>query len=344
MYKINFTITNQLLNYLSQIEASKQIIDNAPLVPAWERRFRQEAEERTVYFSTKIEGNKLNFNEAKKVLDGEEVKTFRRRDIQEIVNYRDVIEYISKFKEKNIDKEMILKIHKKVMSNILPKSELGVLRTCDEALISSKTFEVVFEPVEPEFIEGEIDHMIKWINVQGREVHPVIRAGVILYEIARIHPFTDGNGRTARIIATLSLYADGYDIKKFFSLEEYYDQNLEEYYNALSSVEENEDDLTYWLEFFAKGLAVELSRIKDRVIKLSKDYRLRKDIGQVALNERQIKIIDFVQEHGEIRNKDWQDLFPTVSDDTIFRDLKDLMEKGIVKKEGRTKAARYVLK
>lgn len=344
MYKINFTITNQLLNYISQIEASKQIIDNAPLVPAWERRFRQEAEERTVYFSTKIEGNKLNFNEAKKVLEGEKVGTFRRRDIQEIVNYRDVIEYISKFKKKNIDKEMILKIHKKVMSNILPKSELGVLRTCDEALISSKTYEVVFEPIEPEYIEGEIEHMIKWINGQGKETHPVIRAGVILYEIARIHPFTDGNGRTARIIATLSLYVDGYDIKRFFSLEEYYDQNLEEYYNALSSVEENEDDLTYWLEFFAKGLAVELSRIKDRVIKLSKDYRLRKDVGQVALNERQIKIIDFVQEYGEIRNKDWQDLFPVVSDDTILRDLKDLTEKGIVKKEGRTKAARYIFK
>ena len=94
MYKPIFTITNNLLKYISQIEAARQIIENAPLVPAWERRFREEAEARTVYFSTKIEGNKLDFDEAKKIIKGEKVKTFRRRDIQEIINYREVIEYI----------------------------------------------------------------------------------------------------------------------------------------------------------------------------------------------------------------------------------------------------------
>ena len=171
-----------------------------------------------------------------------------------------------------------------------------------------------------------------------------MKAGIISYELVRIHPFTDGNGRTARLISTYSLYSKGYDIKKFFSLEEYYDQNLEEYYKAIESVEANDGDLTQWLEFFSEGLAKELQRIKDKVLGLSKDLKLKRDIGQVALSERQIKIIDFMQEHGSIKNKDWQDLFPDVSDDTILRDLKDLIKKKIIKKKGRTKAARYILK
>jgi Fic family protein len=344
MFNPTFTITNNLLNSISKIEAARQIIENAPLIPAWERRFREEAEERTIFFSTKIEGGKLNFKEAKKVIGGEKVETIRRRDVKEIVNYREVVEFISKLRDKPIIKELILKIHKKVMSGILPSKELGAFRECEEALVNSETDEVVFEPVEAEFVEGEIENLIEWIEKKSGEVNPILKAGIILHEISRIHPFTDGNGRASRVLATYSLYSDGYDIKRFFSLEEYYDQNLQEYYDALASVDENDDDMTNWLEFFTKGLAVELSRVKKKILDISSDVKLRKDIGQIALSDRQIKIINFIQEHGYIRNKDWQDLFPLVSDDTILRELNDLKEKKVVKKKGRTKAARYVLK
>jgi len=344
MYKPIYKITNNLLTFISQIEAARQIIDNAPLIPSWERRFRLDAEERTIYFSTKIEGNKLDFNETKDIIKNESVKTFRRRDIQEIVNYRDVIQFMSKLKNKSIDKKTLLLIHKRIMKNILPSEELGKFRYCEEVLLHSKSYKVVFEPIEPEFIEGEVDNLFYWFQDKAKNVHPVIKAAVLLYEIARIHPFTDGNGRTARILATLSLYLDGYDIKKFFSLEEYYDQNLSEYYKALESVEENGDDLTFWLEFFAKGLSIELERVKNKILDISRDTVLRKNIGQVALNDRQIKIINYIQEYGIISNKNWQNMFPDISDDTILRDLKDLIKKKVVKKKGVTKSAKYILK
>lgn len=344
MYRPEFTISNKLLTYISDIEASKQIVENAPLIPAWERRFQQEAEVRTVHFSTKIEGNVLDFDEAKKVFEGEKVRTFRRRDIKEIANYREVIHFINGLKKQPVDENLLLQIHTKVMDGILSHKELGTYRTCEEALIDSSTYEVVFEPVEPEYIEGEIGELFSWLDTKAKDVHPIIKAGILCYELVRIHPFVDGNGRTARLIATYSLYQDGYDIKKFFSLEEYYDQNLEAYYNSLESVEQNDGDLTKWLEFFGHGLAVELSRIRDKVLGLSKEVKMRKVIGQVALNERQIILINEMQDRGFVQNKDWQTLFPNVSDDTILRDLKDLQKKKIVKKTGRTKAARYVLK
>ena len=344
MFKPIYQISNNLLTNISKIEAAKQIVENAPLVPAWERKFRQEAEKRTIYFSTKIEGNKLDFDETDKILKGEEVETIRRRDVIEVVNYREVVRYISGLKKEKISTDILLEIHKKIMAKILPQNELGAYRTCEEALVDSDSYEVVKELIEPEYVEGEIDNLIDWINNKSAETNPIIKAGIVLYEIVRIHPFTDGNGRTARVLATYSLYSDGYDIKKFFSLEEFYDQNLEEYYLALASVEENDDDMTKWLEFFVNGLAIELDRVKNKVLNISRDVRLKKNIGQVALNERQLQIINFITENGKISNRDWQELFQEVSDDTVLRDLKDLIEKGVVKKKGRTKAAKYILK
>ncbi|HET7713078.1 MAG TPA: Fic family protein, partial [Patescibacteria group bacterium] len=128
----------------------------------------------------------------------------------------------------------------------------------------------------------------------------------------------------------------------FFSLEEYYDRNPQDYYNALQSAEGG--DLTTWLEYFTQGLAIELGRIKERVQKLSVDLKLKGKVGQIALNERQLKLVEYMEDYGKVRNEDWRTLLPMVSDDTILRDLKDLMKKGLVRKSGSTKSAEYSLR
>jgi Fic family protein len=137
------------------------------------------------------------------------------------------------------------------------------------------------------------------------------------------------------------LSRDGYDIKSFFCLEEHYDQDPKGYYDALDSA--NSGDMTLWLEYFTHGVEKELERIKGQVLNLSKDRKLKLKIGQVALNERQLVIINTLEAEKEISNPDFIALFPKVSDDTILRDIKDLMDKGIVIKKGRTKGAKYFL-
>ena len=90
-------------------------------------------------------------------------------------------------------------------------------------------------------------------------------------------------------------------------------------------------------------MSKELNKIKEKVWNLSKDRRLRMKVGQVALNERQLLIINTLEAENELSNPDFDELFPKISDDTILRDLKDLIEKGIVIKKGRTKGAKYFL-
>ena len=339
MFKPDFQITNLILQNIAEIEASKQIIENAPLVPAWERRFREDAVNRQVHHSTAIEGNALNFTEAKNILEGKKIESFRKRDIKEIVNYRKAIDLITKNKDSDLTSEFILKINSILLDGIIDPANLGHFRKKEVVILSSKTQNVVMEPPKAEEVESDIEELVDWFN--SSDDNPTLKSGILQHEITRIHPFIDGNGRTARLLSTWSLYRDSYDIKEFFSLEEYYDQDPKGYYEALGSADDGE--LSAWLGYFTKGLAVELSRVKAKILDISRDMKTRKTVGQVALNDRQIRIVKFIEDTGKIQNPDFKELFAKVSDDTILRDLKDLMDKKLVRKRGKTKAARYEL-
>ncbi|MCL4200134.1 Fic family protein [Patescibacteria group bacterium] len=346
MYQPQFTITNKVLKTIGIIEAAKEVIENSPLVPAWEAKFREEALVRTVHHGTHIEGNDLTKNEAEKVLAGHTI-VGRERDIQEVLNYRNVLKFIGDFQGKNITEEVIKHVHALVAHRILPDEQVGEYRKTQVVVKNAQTGEITFRPPPAVEVPFLISDFVEWVNSVGSDdIHPALKAGVVHYELVRIHPFLDGNGRVARAIATLVLFCEGYDIKRFFSLEEHYDREPLNYYIALQSVGQAQGNLNAWLEYFGEGLAIELTRIKDKVKSLSTDLKIKKSLGgqQLALTERQIKIIEFVQEQGFLQNKAFFELFPQVSEDTVLRELKDLLKKGIVKKEGSTKGAKYVLR
>ena len=346
MLEPKYTISNAILRYISQIEASKEVIENSPLVPYWERHFREEKAVRQIHHSTKLEGNMLSLDEVQKVLDGQHV-TAKRREVQEIINYRKVVEFIDHYHKKgyvHIEEDTILTIHAILVENIIPPEWAGKYRTANVVIQASDTREITHRAPEFERVPELMRYLMEWLNdPKTQHIHPILKSGIFHAIFAKIHPFVEANGRTSRAAATLQLYLDGYDIKKFFSLDEYYDQDPLAYYVALQTIEHIESDMTAWLDFFCEGLAVELERVKNRVLEMSKEYKRRKDRGQICLNERQETILRFLEDHGSIQNKDWRDLFIDVSDDTILRDIKDLMDKDVVKKKGKTKAAYYVL-
>lgn len=361
MYTPNFRITNNLLTYITRIEAAKAIIDNSPLVPAWEVRFKSEALSRTVHFGTKIEGNELTREQAQKVVDLEgfvdskeaAAKTglvARDRDVQEVLNYRNVMVWIDQqdaINSANLFSENTLKsLHTLTMQRLIDDTAIGQYRTQQVIVKSATDGQIVFRPP----VSFEIPYLLKdffdWYDSsESQTVHPIFKAAIAHYQLVFVHPFIEGNGRTARAMAMLSLYQSGYDFKRFFSLEQYFDSDVERYYQALLSVQQSgNNDLTYWLEYFAYGLAIEIDKVKHQVQKLSKDLRIKKELGtQVALSERQIILLELIQNQGEMTSSDAQRVLPNVSVDTILRDLKDLIVKNVIKKKGVTKGVRYEL-
>jgi Fic family protein len=358
MYQPEFTITNEILKNVAAIEAAREIIDNAPIVPAYKMKFQKDALTRTVHYGTHLEGNELSYVQAAKVLEGEEIVA-RERDVQEVINYRVVIDFLDQLatmkKEENKDwnytQKMVKKIHSLVCHRVIPEQKQGEYRTSQVILRENRSGDVFFRPPPAVEVGFLMEDFITWLNgKRAHQFHPVLRAGISHYVLSAIHPFVEGNGRTARAFATLVLFAEEFDIKRFFSLEEYFDRHPGDYYQALFDVSSQsqdlgERDLTPWLEYFTRVMAIEFSRIKEKVRNLSLDAKLRSQLGtQISLNERQIKLIEYLQEYGQITTAEAKKLVPKFSRDTLLRDLNYFKKKGIVKKKGKTKAARYIFK
>jgi Fic family protein len=357
MFVPNYKVTHSMLRNIGVIDASREVIVNSPLIPAWEAKFRKDAVDRMVHHGTHIEGNPLNEEEVKDVLDGKEVFA-RDRDIQEVINYRNVVKFIDDIAQRigpgqpyYLTIETLLEIHRLTTDRIVDSEYCGHFRNKQVVLRNSRTGQISYTPPPAAEVPYLVEDLINWINSdEAKEYHPALKAGIIHYELARIHPFVEGNGRTARALATLIMFLDGYDIRKFFSLEEYFDENPLDYYTTLQAVsnqlvlDSGDRDLTPWLEYFVKGVAVELNRIKERVRKISMDSHVKDRLGeQVELNERQMIIMEYITRHGQLQNKDFRKIFPDFSDDTVLRELKFLIQWHLVKKVGGTKKAAYVL-
>ena len=358
MFVPKYTITNKILKDIGIVEASKEVIMHAPLVPAWEAKFRREAMERTVHHGTHLEGNALSSEEVKDVLEGTEVVA-RDRDVQEVINYRNVLKFIDAVQAQigssgayNFTLETILEIHRLTTEKILPEQSTGKFRLRQVVIRNTKTGQISYTPPPSVEVPYLIEDLVNWINSdEAKLIHPVIKAGIIHYEIARIHPFVDGNGRVARSVATLVMFLDGYDIRKFFSFEEYFDENPMQYYLTLQAVsnqlvlDTHERDLTPWLEYFTEGVAIELNRVKEKVQRISVDARIKDKLGeQLMLTERQMMIVEYLHRHKSMQNKEFRKIFPDFSDDTVLREIQFLRKKGLLKKIGGTKKATYVLK
>jgi len=344
MFTPSYTITNKILTSISKIEAAEEVIKHSPLLPLWEKQFKEDAIIRAAYHGTHIEGNSLQKGDAKDILEGRDV-IGRPRDIQEIINYRKVIEYIDEEAKKKIDKvsEVIIKkLHKIITEKILALEILGEYRVKQVIIRNSSNGEVTFRPPPPIEVPFLMREFIYWINRNDDDFHPVLKAGIAHHELVRIHPFIDGNGRVARVLATLILLLGGYDIRRFFSLEEFYDKDAVSYYQHLQKA--SAGDLTSWLEYFTLGASIEFNKTKEKILKLSKDVKLKERFGgqQIYLTERQMKLIEYIQEVGYIQNQMFSSVFPDVSEDTVLRDLQDLIKKRLIKKIGSTKSARYV--
>lgn len=342
MYNPLFTINNRILKNIGAIEAAKQVIENAPLLPYWEKKFQDEALVRTTHYGTHIEGNELSLSQVQKVLDGERIVA-RDRDVQEVINYRNVIDYIDRRQDSKIEEDTILDLHKIVIKNVLPDEEAGRYREKEVVIRNSITGDVAFRPPKAIEVPWQMKELALFIEEEG-EIHPVLKGGIVHYEFVRVHPFLDGNGRVGRALSMLMLYKLGYDIRQFFSLEEHFDRDPDRYYTALQSVEKNNGDQTEWLEYFTECLAVELSKIREKIEKISVDTNLKKRLGgPVMLSERQLKIIEYITENGYIENNAYGSLFPMVSEDTVLREVQDLVKKGLLKKQGVTKGVKYIM-
>jgi Fic family protein len=354
MFRPNFTITNKVIRYLSEITEARTIIFNAPLIPKWEIDLRKQALIKSVHASTSIEGNKLSLGEVSDLMIGRKI-TVSLKDKKEVLNYFEALKELDALKNtKEIREKDILKLHKIITKNVLndPKN-IGHYRIAiDEKKrgrvvvaeqVGQFTKRITFIPPPAKKVDAEMKKFIDWLNSKkAKDIDSVLEAGIAHYEFVRIHPFVDGNGRTARALASLILLRRGFDTKRFFALDDFYNADRFRYYEALKTVDPKILDLTRWLEYFCEGVAVSTKAVKNKVIMLTGGKKKDSKTKQVALDYKQIKVVEFLQKEGKITNRQIRHLLK-VSNKTAYKLLQDLIENKVIKKAGKGRSVYYVL-
>ena len=339
MFRPNFSYTNRMVNNLVEIQSIKDFIVNAPLIVEMEISLKRDALLKSAHHSTAIEGNPLTFNQVDKLVRGIKVNA-QKKAKQEVLNYLNALENLDRYTENGkITEQTILQLHEDITHYTLDYTYLeGQYRTIPVHVVNMKG-ETVFTPPPVNLIPKEMRNFVEWLN-HAVELNPVIAAGIIHYEFVRIHPFVDGNGRTGRALAALFLYLKKFDVDRFFTLDEYYDNDRQSYYDALNSVDLKTRDLTRWLDYFLEGFMISISEIKDHILLFLPETPGKK---RIKLADKHRKILEYIHLKSSITNSEVQKLL-NISRQGAYKYLRYLMDMDIIDQKGSSRSTYYVLK
>ena len=336
-----FSITNTTAAALTEIERARGFLEAASLSDDWVESMRSRAFLLEAHHTTHIEGTRLTVNEAADVLAGRAVPGADPDDIRELLNYRVAFEYVSSYLDHGgpITEGLILELHRRLVEGVRGGAAApGQYRLVQNYVVNSATGETIYTPPPPDEAPSLMHQLVAWLN-NPRDIHPVIVSGIAQFQLVHIHPFIDGNGRTSRLLSTLYLYKAGYDFKRLFSISEYYDRDRMAFYQALQNVRRSNMDMTGWVEFFTGGLAAQLTEVKERG-----ERAIRQDIAarRHQLSERQSGMLTHALERGKLTIGDLEGLYPGAAKRTLQRDLKHLVDAGLLLRQGGTNRVEYL--
>jgi Fic family protein len=295
--------------------------------------------------STHIEGTNLTLNESRDILEGRPVENVDPEDKQELLNYREALDFICECCKRNvpITERLIKELHKITVRDVRDnQADPGNYRKVQNYVINLKTKKIIYTPPPPSEMPRLMQEFVMWLNKKQEYLSPVFTAGIAQIQLVNIHPFIDGNGRVARLLATLILYREGYNFRRLFSISEYYDQNRPAYYKAVQSVSQNDMDLTSWLEYFVEGLQFQISKIRDKAENIIQLKLLLEQLKFCQLSDCQQKIIGYIFLKGGIDSEECQKLC-SYTRVNCTRELNSLFKKNLIEKEGDRKDPDYLL-
>jgi Fic family protein len=302
MFAPRFEIIPAIARALMSIEADRQAIQELPVDVEMLASLRETARLVATHYSTQIEGNRLTLPQVEEALSGARFPG-RERDEVEVRNYYRALEEVERLAKVAgaITEEDIQKLHSLVMHG---KGSPSPYRDGQNVINDSATRRIVYMPPEAKDVPALMAELVKWVaaSLESGELPVPIIAALAHYQFATIHPYYDGNGRTARLLTTLILHRAGYGLKGIYSLEEHYAQNLEGYYSALSVGESHnyylgrvEGSMTPFVSYFCAGMAEALAAVKAQAQKAARQGRSDQSPLLRSLDPRQRRALALFQ-------------------------------------------------
>lgn len=279
MIKVN--LTNSMLKEITAIEENRFSLKTVHLPPVTKNRLRKNSKKKSSYASNKIEGNPLTEEQADAVLENDSHKHFLKPE-QEIRNYFIALTLLEKklqLKEP-FSKKLILEVQAAVEKGA-SKEKIGLRGEMPPgvlfAVYDSQSGAAEYIPPQYTDIPALLDELVEYVNTS--DDHPLIIAAVVHYQLVTIHPFEDGNGRTARLLSGYILDLLGYGFGGIGSLEEYFAYDSDEYYASLQmglpalyySGRDNPPHPEIWINYFLRMVKLYSDKVCETVKGSSKN-------------------------------------------------------------------------
>ncbi len=316
-FKPNFRITPTTAKLLMRIEAAKEKVALLPVNPTVLASLRETAKLYTTHYSTMIEGNQLNPNEVKAVIQLKGHFPGRERDENEVKGYYAALAQLEQYvaKQHPVTEKIIQTLHALVMNDGRLRVKPTPYRDGQNVIRDGGTGSIVYMPPESKDVPGLMRNLVSWIK-ESNELPSPILASIAHYQFATIHPYYDGNGRTARLLTTFILHLGGYGLKGLYSLEEYYAKNLLGYYRAISVGPSHnyyfgraESDITDWVEYFIEGMAISFEKVVAQMIASHEKGENDQSALFRTLDPKQRKALELFKEFEIVTAKQIGDLF-----------------------------------
>lgn len=276
MFEPQFQITPAITKALMTIEACRQAVDDLPMTVTMLAALRETARLHATHYSTQIEGNRLTLAQVQDVVQVDRPFPGRERDAREVRQYYLALDELETWgqQEEPVSEHQIRLLHGIVMEG---RQRPTPYRQGQNVIRDQMTGGIVYMPPEADDVPTLVAELVQWINQEVTKADlpiPII-AALAHYQLATIHPYYDGNGRTARLLTTLILHRYGYGLKGLYALEEYYAENLQAYYAALAVGESHnyylgrmDADVTQFIAYFCTGMAEACTRVRAQAERL----------------------------------------------------------------------------
>jgi Fic family protein len=252
-----------------ELDQWKRKLDFQGVLPRrWAGRLRRDLEAEAVAASTSMEGVPVTVEEVRRILAGEAPADVRKEDRELVEGYRDAMSYVLRRADDpgfRWDRELVVGLHDRILAGSHALSAGRIRTDRPTFIVSSLTGKQVFLPPPGEEVLGLVDEACR--IMEELPAHPAVAAAWIHVTVAAIHPFKDGNGRAARVLASLAMYRGGFKRREFTSLEEWWGRHLADYYEAFVCLGGEFDasaDVTPFLEAHIKAQLHQIRALANR--------------------------------------------------------------------------------
>ena len=337
------------LSVLAEVSSTRDKLKHTLRTPRrWDGLLRRNNLAKAIRGSNSIEGYDVTQEDAIAAIEGEEPLDAKEETWAAIQGYRDAMTYVLALADDpffTYGENLIRSMHFMMLKYDLSKHP-GRWRPGAIFVRDDQKQETVYEGPDVDFVPGLMRELVESLNQSTQAEHAIVRAAMGHLNLAMIHPFSDGNGRMARCIQTLVLAREGILQPQFCSIEEYLGRNTPDYYDVLANVGQGkwspQNDARAWLEFCLKAHYRQANTLVRRIKETERLWdALEHEISIRRLHERTIFAVADAAVGYKVRNATYRGI-AEVSDFVASRDLKQLVDNGLLTSDGERRGRYYV--